>query len=60
LLDFDGDLSDTVLDVAFLERLRGEVTSATREELLAKRTIGGDPSREFFEDFASRTWPLLG
>ncbi|NNN07772.1 MAG: bifunctional riboflavin kinase/FAD synthetase [Acidimicrobiaceae bacterium] len=58
--DFEGDLYDQVLDVAFLERLRGEATFATLEELLAQMSLDVRQSQEIFEKFTPGSWVLLG
>ena len=60
LPDFDGDLYDAVLDVAFLERLRGEATFVTLDELLAQMALDVEHSREIFGKFTPGAWVLLG
>ena len=60
LPDFNGDLYDAVLDVAFLERLRGEATFATLGDLLDQMTLDVQQSREIFEKFSPGAWVLLG
>lgn len=60
VIDFDADLYDQVLDVAFLERLRGETTFTTVDDL--RDQIGHDvqTSREHFALFSSEASVLLG
>jgi riboflavin kinase/FMN adenylyltransferase len=60
LPEFEGDLYDQVLDVAFLERLRGEATFATLEELLAQMTLDVVKSGEIFQEFSPAASVLLG
>lgn len=60
LIDFDGDLYDQVLNVAFLQRLRGEATFETVQDL--RDQIGRDVanSRDAFEVFTPEASVLLG
>ncbi len=60
LTDFEGDLYGQVLDVAFLERLRGEATFTSVEELLAQMALDVEQSREICEKFTPGAWLLLG
>ncbi len=60
VIDFDGDLYGRVLDVAFLERLRGEATFATVDELLAQMALDVERSRDICEKFTPGAWLLLG
>ncbi|MBW4029114.1 MAG: bifunctional riboflavin kinase/FAD synthetase [Acidobacteria bacterium] len=57
---FEGDLYGQRLDVAFLERLRGEASFATLEELVVQ--MGRDVARslEIFEKFSPTSSVLLG
>ena len=59
LPDFEGDLYGAVLDVAFLERLRGEGTFETLDDLVAQMTLDVVRSREIFEKFTPEGWVLL-
>ena len=60
LPEFEGDLYNEVLDVAFLARLRGERTFATLEELLVQMRLDVAKSREIFEKFIPESSVLLG
>lgn len=56
---FSGDLYDVELDVAFLRRLRGEMTFDGVAELIDQ--MGGDVAKtlEIFEKFSPDAYPLL-
>jgi riboflavin kinase/FMN adenylyltransferase len=60
LPDFEGDLYDQVVDVAFLARLRGEATFATLEDLLAQMKRDVSVSAEIFQGFSPEASLLLG
>ncbi len=60
LPEFEGELYDEVLDVAFLERLRGESTFASLQELLAQMGRDVARSQEIFETFTPGASVLLG
>lgn len=60
LPDFAGDLYGRVLDVAFLERLRGEQRFASLEDLLAQMDRDVDRSRDIFQTFTPSSSVLLG
>ncbi len=60
LPDFAGDLYDRVLDVAFLERLRGEARFAQLADLLAQMSLDVARSREVFATFTPTSSVLLG
>jgi riboflavin kinase/FMN adenylyltransferase len=57
---FEGDLYDHVLDVAFIERLRGEATFDKLEDLLTQMHLDVTKSLEFFEIFSPEASVLLG
>jgi riboflavin kinase/FMN adenylyltransferase len=57
---FDGDLYDVVLDVAFLERLRGEAVFDTLADLVTQMTLDVQRCEEIFEKFTPGAWVLLG
>ncbi len=60
LIDFDADLYGRTIDVAFLQRLRGEATFESVEGLIDQ--IGRDVarSREIFAQAQPSGWTLLG
>ena len=60
LPNFQGDLYDQVLDVAFLAHLRGERTFATLEDLLAQMARDVEQSCDIFEEFNPGATLLLG
>lgn len=57
---FEGTLYDQRLDVAFLERIRGEATFATVEELIVQMGRDVASSVEIFEKFSPTASVLLG
>lgn len=57
---FADNLYDQTLDVAFLQRLRGEATFATVEELLSQMSLDVARCGEFFEKFHPSSSVLLG
>ncbi len=60
LPDFAGDLYHVVVDVAFLQRLRGEARFTSVEELVAQMTSDVAQSREVFRTFTPGASLLLG
>ncbi len=60
LTDFDGNLYGQYLDVAFIERLRGQAKYDSLEALIAQITTDVANSRQSFEDFAPFGPTLLG
>lgn len=60
LTDFDGDLYGQNLDVAFLERLRGQEKYDSLEALIAQITADVAKCRQIFESFAPFAPVLLG
>lgn len=60
LPDFEGDLYDQVLDVAFLAHLRGEAVFASLEDLVAQMGRDVGDSRALFEKFNPESSVLLG
>jgi riboflavin kinase / FMN adenylyltransferase len=60
LTDFDGDLYGQYLDVAFIERLRGQAKYDSLEALIAQITTDVQQSRRIFKDFAPFGETLLG
>ncbi len=60
LIDFDGDLYDQVLDVAFLAHLREERSFDSLEALVAQIDHDVVVSREIFRDFTPGASVLLG
>lgn len=57
---FEGDLYDQRVDVAFLERIRGEAAFATVEELVVQMARDVARSNEIFEKFSPTSSVLLG
>ncbi|HEY5121794.1 MAG TPA: riboflavin kinase, partial [Acidimicrobiales bacterium] len=60
LPDFEGDLYDVVLDVAFLGRLREEAVFSTLDDLLDQMRLDVEQSREVFAKFTPGAGVLLG
>ena len=60
LRDFSGDLYDAALDVAFLERLRGEMIYEDLDELVAQIARDVEQTRVIFEKFSPSATSLLG
>ena len=58
--DFNADLYDEVLDVAFLESLRGEARFASVDDLVAQMGRDVAKCREIFSEFTPQAWALLG
>ena len=59
LPDFSGDLYGQVLDVAFLARLRPEMTFADVEALVAQIGVDVEQTREIFKKFSPSQSVLL-
>ncbi|NNN01093.1 MAG: bifunctional riboflavin kinase/FAD synthetase [Acidimicrobiaceae bacterium] len=57
---FHGDLYDMELDVAFLRRLRGEMTFSALSELVAQMGHDVVQTLEIFKIFTPAAYPLLG
>lgn len=57
---FSGDLYDVELDVAFLRRLRGEMTFAGVPELVDQMGVDVAKTLEIFKKFSPDAYPLLG
>jgi riboflavin kinase/FMN adenylyltransferase len=57
---FDGDLYDSQLDVAFVRRLRGEMTFSSVEELIGQIDRDVHQTEGIFEEFTENTSALLG
>ncbi len=53
LLDFDGDLYDSRLEIAFLKRLRGEKRFDSVDALVAQMALDVDAAREIYDRAAS-------
>jgi riboflavin kinase / FMN adenylyltransferase len=60
LTDFDGDLYGQFLDVAFIERLRGQAKYDSLAGLITQITADVAQSRQIFRDFAPFGATLLG
>ncbi len=60
LAQFTGDLYDTVLDVAFLSRLRGEATFDSLDDLIVQMARDVTKTLEIFPEFSPDSSPLLG
>jgi riboflavin kinase/FMN adenylyltransferase len=60
LAGFSGDLYDSVLDVTFLEHLRGELVFEDVGELVRQIERDVEQTLTIFENFSSSTSPLLG
>lgn len=60
LSDYDGDLYGRDLDVAFMSRLRGEMTFASTEELVAQIEQDVAETLDIYKRFIPESSPLLG
>jgi riboflavin kinase/FMN adenylyltransferase len=60
LVNYRGDLYDTELDVAFLQRLRGEMTFASVAELVVQMSADVEQTVDIFNKFSPDAFPLLG
>lgn len=59
LVGFDGDLYDSAIDVAFVARLRGEMTFARTDELVAQIDRDVEKTLEIFGSFTPESSALL-